>query len=209
MGSLSTHAKEQVLVNALNLAESSIYEDPVIPQEYPGREGTEQELHEQEKELQRWLAEQEQGWCNEQSSYHQGEEVDLEHPQRMEFEHHQEPDLQHGEKEQLTAQNRTASEEKETHETNNLLSPLAEQLKCEVLFSVSKGKRPEMVPVIFRRRPLGIEFDRPFVSTAKVRVKCVKQLSHGAELGVQKGWLLTAVEGKDLPRCHLTKHWQC
>jgi hypothetical protein len=212
---LSMHAKEQVLVNALSLAVNYIYEDPLIPQEYPGKEVeieqrcteqknfTEQELHEQERELQRWLAEQERGWCNEKPCCNDGEGDDLEHQQHGELEYHDELVFQHEDKEQFTMQKDAVVEKGDAKDL--ILMEEGEPRKCEVIFSGSKGKHPETVPIVFMRRPLGIEFDRPFVSTAKVRVKCVKKLSHGAELGVQKGWLLTEVEGKDVTQLSFDK----
>jgi len=67
----------------------------------------------------------------------------------------------------------------------------AAELQVEVIFKTSKG---ELQTLILKRRPLGVEFARPFFGSLKVGISGFKNKSYAQELGAEKGWLLVSVD---------------
>eukprot|EP00929_Paragymnodinium_shiwhaense_P033008 TRINITY_DN18210_c0_g1_i2.p2 TRINITY_DN18210_c0_g1~~TRINITY_DN18210_c0_g1_i2.p2 ORF type:complete len:138 (-),score=26.71 TRINITY_DN18210_c0_g1_i2:65-478(-) len=79
--------------------------------------------------------------------------------------------------------------------------PASSGFSLVVTFEVP-GTR-EVKQVVFARRPLGLDFDK----VAPVSMKRVHRNGHAEELGVEKGWIVKAVNGidvigKDFPAVH-------
>eukprot|EP00929_Paragymnodinium_shiwhaense_P033007 TRINITY_DN18210_c0_g1_i1.p1 TRINITY_DN18210_c0_g1~~TRINITY_DN18210_c0_g1_i1.p1 ORF type:complete len:152 (-),score=28.18 TRINITY_DN18210_c0_g1_i1:65-520(-) len=85
--------------------------------------------------------------------------------------------------------------------TPSSLVPASSGFSLVVTFEVP-GTR-EVKQVVFARRPLGLDFDK----VAPVSMKRVHRNGHAEELGVEKGWIVKAVNGidvigKDFPAVH-------
>jgi len=70
--------------------------------------------------------------------------------------------------------------------------------QCEATFSLDGMDSVGTARILFKERPRGIEFDRPFFAASCVRVKGFKRKSHGEAVGVKKGWCLVAVGRTDV-----------